>query len=88
MSDVKLNTASLTAPEHGKRPLRVQPTRKEKRELLSIIDAARSHVMTEAERREQRRSFAHGNLALSNPNITRADIDRADESLPPVTAHA
>lgn len=35
---------------------------------------------TPEEQEEQRRSFAYGNVALHNPSITRADIDRvADE---------
>lgn len=38
-------------------------------------------IMTPEQVEEQRRSFAYGNLKLSNPSITRADIDRAAEML-------
>ena len=37
--------------------------------------------MTPEEREEQRRSFAYGNAALSNPNITREMVDDAAERL-------
>ena len=37
--------------------------------------------MTDEEREEQRRSFAFGNVSLSNPRITREDIDRAADEL-------
>lgn len=49
-------------------------------ELLALIEWARGYKPTLAEQEETRRSFAYGNVALHNPNITRADIDRvADE---------
>lgn len=37
--------------------------------------------VTPEEREEQRRSFAHGNAALANPDVTREDIDRAAEEM-------
>ena len=39
------------------------------------------YEMSPAEREEQRRSFAHGNVALHNPEVTREVIDRAAESM-------
>lgn len=57
-----------------------------KREIMSrnleyLIECARGHVMTEQERETQIRSFAYGNTHLENETITRADIDRAAETL-------
>lgn len=46
-------------------------------ELERLLEQARHHVMTDEERREQRISFAYGNLVLHNPNITKDDIRRA-----------
>ena len=37
--------------------------------------------ITEAERQAQIRSFAYGNLAIDNPEITREMVDRAAERL-------
>jgi hypothetical protein len=34
------------------------------------------YQMSEEEREAQRRSFAYGNVVLSNPNITRELIDK------------
>jgi len=41
----------------------------------------RDRVMTAEEREEQRRSFAHGNIALHNPAVTREVIDKAADEL-------
>lgn len=49
--------------------------------LSKLIERAREYVMTDAEREEQIRSFAYGNVVLSNPSITREDIDRAAERM-------
>jgi len=38
-------------------------------------------TMTAEEREEQRRSFAHGNVSLHNPNVTRELIDQEAEKL-------
>jgi hypothetical protein len=45
--------------------------------LASFYESARTYVMSDEEREEQRRSFAHGNVALHNPAVTREVIDRA-----------
>ena len=37
--------------------------------------------MTEEQREEQRRSFAYGNAAFENPNITREMIDEAADRI-------
>lgn len=50
-------------------------------ELDRMIEAARAHVMTKAERDAQVRSFAYGNTHLENPSITRADVDKAVDTL-------
>lgn len=49
--------------------------------LDDLLADARNRVQTASEKEEQRRSFAYGNLKLSNPNVTREDIDRAAEQL-------
>ncbi|MEK7185279.1 MAG: hypothetical protein AAB726_01525 [Patescibacteria group bacterium] len=40
-----------------------------------LLEAARHHVITTKERDEQRISFAHGNVAISNPRVTREIIE-------------
>jgi hypothetical protein len=50
-------------------------------EIWTLIERARGIVMSEADREEQRRSFAFGNTALENPRITRDLIDREAETL-------
>ncbi len=37
--------------------------------------------MTDTEKEEQRRCFAHGNVAMSNPNVTREMVDEAAERM-------
>ena len=49
--------------------------------LEYLIERARRHVTTEEEREAQIRSFAYGNTHLENAAITKADIDRAADSL-------
>jgi len=47
-----------------------------------MIELARAVKMTEEQWEEQRRSFAFGNTAFENPNITREMIDEiADRRL-------
>jgi hypothetical protein len=53
-------------------------------DLLWAMDAKvlELHIeMTGGEAEEQRRSFAYGNVALSNPNVTREMIDEQAEAL-------
>lgn len=50
-------------------------------EIVALLAAARDREMTPAEREEQRRSFAYGNAAISNPHVTREMVDRAAEEL-------
>ncbi len=50
-------------------------------QLDELIENARGHTMTPAEKEEQRRSFAYGNVAIENPNVTRAMIDNAAKDL-------
>lgn len=42
--------------------------------LASLIEAAKKVLMTDAQVAEQRRSFAYGNSAFENPNITKEMI--------------
>ena len=50
-------------------------------ELQKLIDAAKTRVFTDAEREEQRRSFAYGNTNIENPRITRQTVDQQAEKL-------
>lgn len=45
--------------------------------LSQLIEMARAVPVSTADREEQRRSFAFGNTAFENQDITRAMIDRA-----------
>jgi hypothetical protein len=49
--------------------------------LELLIEMARTHEMTEQERDAQVRSFAYGNTHFENATITRADVDRAVDTL-------
>jgi hypothetical protein len=55
-------------------------------ELEKLLEAARYRPLTQAEKEEQRRSFAYGNANIENPRVTRemideqaADLDEQDE---------
>lgn len=45
-------------------------------ELQRLIELAKSHVMTPAERREQRRSWVRGNMMLDHPEMTAERVNR------------
>jgi hypothetical protein len=49
--------------------------------LEMLIEKARKHQMTDDERDAQVRSFAYGNTHFENETITRADVDRAVDTL-------
>ena len=49
--------------------------------LTALLARARELPQTDADREAARRSFAYGNLALTNPATTREDIDRAAEAI-------
>jgi hypothetical protein len=49
--------------------------------LEYLIELARKHQITPEEHDAQVRSFAYGNTHFENETITRADIDRAVDSL-------
>ena len=51
------------------------------KDLRFLIDAAKKHKITEEERDAQIRSFTYGNTHLENSSITRADVDKAVDSL-------
>ena len=50
--------------------------------LSTLIEKARRVRMTDAERAEQRISFAFGNLRLAGSRATRDDVRRAAEKIP------
>jgi len=49
--------------------------------LEELLAKARSHQITPEEKARQRLSFAYGNAAISNPNITRESIKRAAQRI-------
>jgi hypothetical protein len=51
------------------------------KQLELLLEAARNHELSDAEKEEQRRSFAYGNAKIENPRITREMIDQAAEAL-------
>jgi hypothetical protein len=53
-----------------------------KPDLEALLAKARSlPPMTAAQLREQRISFAYGNLAIENPHITRDMVERAHDEI-------
>jgi hypothetical protein len=50
-------------------------------ELDALLEAALSHEMTPEELREQRVSFAYGNLAIDDPAVTKEDVREADRRM-------
>lgn len=51
------------------------------KQLELLLEAARNHELSDAEKEEQRRSFAYGNAKIENPRITREMIDQEAEAL-------
>ena len=49
--------------------------------LEQLLAKARGIAMTPVQAEAQRRSFAFGNVSISNPLVTRAMIDEAAERL-------
>jgi hypothetical protein len=49
--------------------------------ISKLIELAKEVKVTEAQRREQRRSFVYGNTAFENPDITRELVDKVDEAM-------
>lgn len=50
-------------------------------QLKLLIERAKSVPMSNAEREEQRRSFAYGNTTIENGQITRELVDQEAERL-------
>lgn len=78
--------ADRAAKRRAKRTARVKACRAQRKAaammtLDQAIAAIRGYEVTPAEREEQLRSFAYGNAAISNPNVTREMVDRAAEEL-------
>jgi hypothetical protein len=48
--------------------------------LHRLVHEVKGVEMTAAEREEQRRSFAHGNVSLSNQDVTREVVDQAADA--------
>lgn len=57
-------------------------------EFNAIVEAARGHVMTAAEREAQRRSFAFGNANIENPSVTREVVEEAARRMSRATKSA
>lgn len=51
------------------------------RRLNKLLAWAKTYEMTPEEREEQRRSFAYGNVKLSNPEVTREMVDKVADEL-------
>ncbi len=50
-------------------------------ELAELLEKAKDHKMTPDEIREQRISFAYGNAAIENPNVTKDMVRKAADWL-------
>lgn len=50
-------------------------------ELDALLEEARNRPFSEAEREEQRRSFAFGNANIENPDVTREIVDAVAEAM-------
>lgn len=50
-------------------------------DLTKLLEAARLVPFSEAQREEQRRSFAYGNARIENPLVTRQTVDEQAEKL-------
>jgi hypothetical protein len=50
-------------------------------DLEKLLEAAKHRLLSDAEREEQRRSFAYGNANIENSNVTRQTVDRAADDL-------
>jgi len=50
-------------------------------ELEKLLAAAKKHALTQAEKEEQRRSFAYGNTKIENARITRGMVDKEAERM-------
>jgi len=49
--------------------------------LKKLLKLAGGIRMSQADREQQRRSFAYGNTNIENPNVTRETVDRAAKNL-------
>jgi hypothetical protein len=49
--------------------------------LRDLLNRAKSTTMTDAQREEQRQSFAYGNTKFENDRITRETVSRASQEL-------
>ena len=56
-------------------------TREQLRDLEYLIEKSKALRMTEEEAEEQRNSFAYGNSAFENPNITKEIIEEEAKAL-------
>jgi len=50
------------------------------KKLTALIERARSVRMTNAQKEEQRRSFAYGNTKIENERITRKMVEELAEA--------
>jgi hypothetical protein len=52
------------------------PPSKPNPELAALLEAAKNHVMTKAERDAQRKSWVIGEAMLEHPEMTREEAER------------
>lgn len=58
------------------KPIKTNP------ELLALLEATKNlPPMTPAQLREQRISWAYGNCAIDNPNVTREMVERLHDEI-------
>lgn len=50
-------------------------------DLVSLLELAKSHTMTPAEIKAQRRSWVIGQMMLSNPNLDKTTIEAIVDGL-------
>lgn len=55
--------------------------RKRGKGLLTRLRTAREVTMTPEQRERQRRAFAYGNAKLSDPSVTRSDVERVADQM-------
>lgn len=58
------------------------------KETEKLIEAAKLHQFTAADKEEHRRSFAYGNTKIENSRITRELIDREADKLNSLTTQS
>ena len=71
---------AITLGSNNTKEGRVTP-RADREELAVLIEKSKKIQMTRDEETRQRRSFAYGNAAFENPNITQKMVDEEAEKI-------